>query len=206
MNKPTTSEQLFAEHQRLSAKALELMRRKNADYAGTAVEQDALKNFRLSGMVVGDVASGILVRLCDKFARLGTFVFRGTLAVSDESIEDTILDSINYLVILRAALAERKTEAKRPEPEAKRPEPEEDDPPPRPKWSCAEPGTQEHTLWNCERIWGKIIPSYEDGVWRAIAYAGDTGSQIGHTEDDTEEHAKKWVERRLVRAGKAWWL
>ena len=107
----TTPTELLAAHKELTERARELMVSKNADYGADA---DALRNFRLTALVVGDLKSGILVRLCDKLARIGTFAKKGELAVKDESVEDTILDGINYLVILATAIREEQKTATAP--------------------------------------------------------------------------------------------
>ena len=81
---------LYTHHTRLCHDALELMVKKNHDYASI---EDPYRNFRLFGKF------GILVRLGDKFARLRSFEEQGELKCDDESIRDTILDIINYAVL-----------------------------------------------------------------------------------------------------------
>lgn len=72
---------------------LPLIRAKGHDYS---VDGDCLHNLRETGL------KGIAIRLGDKRARLQGFVDRidgsgdAELKVLDESIEDTILDSIAY--------------------------------------------------------------------------------------------------------------
>ena len=86
----TKRDMLYALHQTLSQAALDLMVRKNADYA---CEDDPYRNFKMFGRL------GILVRLSDKLSRLRTFEERGRLDVPDESIRDTVLDIINYAIL-----------------------------------------------------------------------------------------------------------
>lgn len=95
-----TRDELNLLHTRTTFKAVELMKQKNADYCG--VGDDALSNFRKHG------AFGIVVRLHDKMERLNTFVKRGSFAVIDESFEDTIVDVINYSILLLAMVNEGK--------------------------------------------------------------------------------------------------
>ena len=78
---------------------------KNADYSNSSL--DALKNFKLCELY-GDVdmLDGIYTRISDKFARLSNLLHRDP-AVTDESLEDTILDLIGYLAIFHAANTER---------------------------------------------------------------------------------------------------
>ena len=81
---------LYALHMTLCDDALQLMQKKNHDYAS---EEDPYRNFRHFGLL------GILVRLSDKLARLQSFEENGRLDVEDESIRDTVLDAINYLIL-----------------------------------------------------------------------------------------------------------
>ena len=94
-HKPQTSKRLTREdllhlHEELTAKARQIMVKKNQDYGADA---DPFRNFRAFGRF------GILVRLSDKLSRLRTFVERGSFAVEDEKVEDTVEDAINYLVL-----------------------------------------------------------------------------------------------------------
>jgi hypothetical protein len=86
--------ELYNLHTKLCADALTLMRRKNADYA---TADDPFRNFRMFG------ALGFLVRMGDKLARLRTFVETGKL--ENESVYDSIIDLINYPVLLAGYIA-----------------------------------------------------------------------------------------------------
>lgn len=88
-----TREQLLNLHEQTAAKAREVMTKKNHDYAA---ESDVFRNFRYFGGL------GILVRLSDKLARLRSFEENGNFKVTDESLEDTIVDAINYSIIYLA--------------------------------------------------------------------------------------------------------
>ena len=71
---------------------LDLTTKKSNDYAS---DDDPFRNFRAFGEL------GILIRMNDKFARLRTALYdRKEMAVSDETIEDTILDLATYAVLL----------------------------------------------------------------------------------------------------------
>lgn len=83
-------QRLLEAHEELCDRANALMQKKNADYASDA---DPFRNFRTFGRL------GILVRLSDKLSRLQTFCARGELSVTDESVTDTVLDGINYLIL-----------------------------------------------------------------------------------------------------------
>jgi len=81
-----------------------IMERKNRDYAGE--EPDALANFKRVGALGLKSEDGILTRMTDKFMRIGNLL-HGPPAVAEESLDDTVLDLINYTALLRAVLSER---------------------------------------------------------------------------------------------------
>lgn len=70
---------------------------KNADYADS---DDPFKNFNNSLLVGVDPARAILVRITDKISRIGNLLDKPG-EVSDEKVEDSIRDAINYLAILK---------------------------------------------------------------------------------------------------------
>lgn len=79
-------------------KGLAIIEKKNADYAGAG---DPFKNFRSASVVGIAPDRAILVRTLDKLARISNLLDKPP-AVADEAVEDTILDAINYLAILKA--------------------------------------------------------------------------------------------------------
>jgi len=85
-----TREELYILHETVCESALDTMKKKNQDYA---CAEDPYRNFRMFGRL------GILVRMSDKLARLRTFDERKMLDVSDENIEDTVKDLVNYAVL-----------------------------------------------------------------------------------------------------------
>ena len=87
------------------ANGVKIVKKKNTDYAKG---NDAFSNFRHSELVGVTVEKAILVRICDKIARLGNVLENGTTAVKDESVADTIIDGINYLAILKAYLEDNR--------------------------------------------------------------------------------------------------
>lgn len=101
-------EQLLKNHERLCTTALNLMRRKNHDYAGRGGESPFANFTRCEGMGICSTEQGFLVRMTDKMSRLSSFIEAGTLQVKDESVEDTILDIINYAVLFQSFLQEKK--------------------------------------------------------------------------------------------------
>lgn len=84
---------------------LELVRRKNTDYSGSA---DPFKNFRSAEVIGVGVDKAILVRILDKIARIGNLLDTEA-QVKDESIDDTLIDAANYLLILKAYLYDERT-------------------------------------------------------------------------------------------------
>lgn len=80
-------------------KAKSLCDNKNTDYAQT---QEPFSNFEMvEALKICDTSTGILVRISDKIARISNLLKRnGSRAIEEEKVEDTMLDLINYSVIL----------------------------------------------------------------------------------------------------------
>ena len=77
---------------KVTKQMLEITAKKSNDYAS---DDDPFRNFREFGEL------GILVRMSDKFSRLRTALYdRKDMAVSDETVEDTILDLATYAILL----------------------------------------------------------------------------------------------------------
>ena len=106
-----TREDLLKMHEMICEKGRSLMRKKNADYAGN----DGLEPFanftRVEAMGICSTEQGFLVRMTDKMSRLSSFVESGKLAVENESFEDTIIDIVNYSVLMYAYLHDKKTQS-----------------------------------------------------------------------------------------------
>jgi hypothetical protein len=51
----------------------------------------------------------MLVRMLDKMSRLASFMEAGKFKVEDEKLKDTILDMINYSILLYAYIDEKST-------------------------------------------------------------------------------------------------
>lgn len=71
----------------LTNKACETYERKNADYGDSFAKTREL------------IPNAILVRLHDKLNRVTSLMLKGNQKVSDESIEDTLLDMANYCLM-----------------------------------------------------------------------------------------------------------
>ena len=81
---------------KLLGQMADLHSRKNHDYAG---KENPLRNFYKAEAMGISPWKGVLVRLSDKWSRLETFAKQNTLEVSDESIEDTLLDNAVYSLL-----------------------------------------------------------------------------------------------------------
>jgi hypothetical protein len=86
--------------------ALSLVRKKTMDYATI---DDPYRNFRMCESVGVSVEKGILVRMCDKLSRIGNLIDNGTASVKDESVEDTLIDVMNYANILLCYMKSNKS-------------------------------------------------------------------------------------------------
>lgn len=59
-------------------------------------------------MGITTTEKGMLVRMLDKMSRLSSFCDSGEFKVQDEKLEDTILDIINYSILLHAYIESKK--------------------------------------------------------------------------------------------------
>jgi len=100
-----TKEELFALHEEICRRALVIMQHKSADYASSS---DPFANFK-RGEILGfsTAEEGLMLRVVDKISRISTFLKKGKLSVSNESVEDSILDVINYMILLHGMLADK---------------------------------------------------------------------------------------------------
>lgn len=97
----TTRSRLFDIRAALNASALELMRRKNADYAE---EADAIANYVAAARQAKTTpALFILGRLEEKLTRLSNIIQRGA-AVTDEPAMAELRDLVNFPSLIAAAL------------------------------------------------------------------------------------------------------
>jgi len=102
-----STDDLLEFHEEMTHRARALCERKNHDYANTDETGNPFANFtRTEAMGVCSTVQGFLVRMTDKMSRLSTAA-RRPLVVADEGVEDTLLDLINYSVLLAAFLRHR---------------------------------------------------------------------------------------------------
>ena len=92
-------QELLTHHEELCARALEIMKEKNHDYAGKGGEEPFANFERCEAMGICSTEQGFLVRVVDKVSRLSTFVDAGELKVKGEAWEDAVLDIINYMIL-----------------------------------------------------------------------------------------------------------
>lgn len=95
-----TREKLLAAHRLICESARRVMVGKNSDYA---LEDYPYKNLESTAAFTRvSTEEGILVRMGDKMSRLGVLLDPSNSgpAVKDESIDDTLLDLINYAILL----------------------------------------------------------------------------------------------------------
>jgi anti-sigma28 factor (negative regulator of flagellin synthesis) len=94
-----TQDKLIKYHQVICDQARLLMKAKNNDYGST---DDPFENFTQAEREnITSTERGILVRLSDKMSRIRSFINKGSYEV-DENFEDTIVDAVNYLILLAA--------------------------------------------------------------------------------------------------------
>lgn len=78
---------------------LKTAKRKNADYSKAT---DPFANFKnVESLGICSVEVGILTRITDKMARISNLI-KQEAQVKDESIQDTLMDLINYASILKS--------------------------------------------------------------------------------------------------------
>jgi len=97
-------------HEDLCNRARALSRKKNHDYSGGKDATHAFLNFiKCEELGLCKTETGILVRLSDKLSRLNTLADSNLkYEVDDERVLDTVLDIINYTVILYAYIQSSK--------------------------------------------------------------------------------------------------
>jgi hypothetical protein len=99
------NQQQFLDHiEETFRKGHELVKIKNADYAGA---ENPFRNFEFAQLAGMDVDRAILLRVIDKIARISNLLDKEA-QVKDESVQDTCLDIINYIAIMMAHMDSKK--------------------------------------------------------------------------------------------------
>ena len=102
-----TRDELLRFHEQLCKEGRDLMNLKNRDYAGKHGTEPFANFTRCEAMGICDTEQGFMVRITDKMSRLSSFLDSGKMHVEDESFKDTVVDVINYMVLLAAYTKEK---------------------------------------------------------------------------------------------------
>ena len=96
-------------HKATVLKMNEICKAKNDDYSGGA-EVYAFNNFTMvEKKDVCSTEAGFLVRMEDKMMRINNLIKKGGKgSVSDESIQDTLMDLANYSILMMGYLESKK--------------------------------------------------------------------------------------------------
>jgi hypothetical protein len=119
-----TKERLIELHADTFKKTREILIQKNNDYSGGHASVDPFANFRSAEFFGVAPELGLMLRMGDKLARVKTFVRDGELKVTGESVMDACDDLVNYAILLKGLLIERRETV-----EARTPLTEESPPP-----------------------------------------------------------------------------
>ena len=103
-------EELLKHHEDLCQEALQIMKKKNHDYAGDSGETPFANFERTEAMGICSTEQGFLCRMCDKLSRLSTFANAGKLVVDNEGYRDALLDIINYCVLFSGYVESKNSE------------------------------------------------------------------------------------------------
>lgn len=102
------NKQLLITYDSFLKEAREVLIEKNHDYAHD--DNDAFANFNGSSFVGIEPELAVLVRLLDKVKRIECFIRNGKLDVKGEKVKDSVIDIINYAVIVGCMIRERDEE------------------------------------------------------------------------------------------------
>lgn len=102
-----TRDELLQRHEKLCKEARDLMNLKNRDYAGNEGIEPFANFTRVEAMGICSTEQGFMTRITDKMSRLSSFLRAGKMSVEDESFRDTVVDVINYMVLLESYLADK---------------------------------------------------------------------------------------------------
>ena len=106
-NSKLTRDELLRFHDKLCKEGRDLMNLKNRDYAGNHGTEPFANFTRCEAMGICNTEQGFMVRITDKMSRLSSFLDSGKMHVQDESFKDTVIDVINYMVLLAAYTKEK---------------------------------------------------------------------------------------------------
>lgn len=102
-----TKEEYFIFHKSMTDRMEQITRAKNHDYSGFG--DSPFSNFMVVEKCgIASTEQGFLTRMMDKISRVNSFVQQGVTKVSDEKIEDTLLDLANYAILMSGYLKSKK--------------------------------------------------------------------------------------------------
>lgn len=107
-HKGMTKEEYISFHSEMCEKMKKITIAKNADYTGNS--SDPFANFKqVETDGICSVEIGFLTRMSDKWSRIRSLMSSGGVAkVLDESLEDTIIDLANYLILFAGYLRSKR--------------------------------------------------------------------------------------------------
>lgn len=103
-----TKDELLELHDATCRDARAIMERKNNDYTGGKSVADPFANFRMAELLGLPGEIGLLLRMMDKIQRIRSFVLDGSLSVASESVDDACDDIVNYAILCKGMLRERR--------------------------------------------------------------------------------------------------
>lgn len=90
----------------MHSKERAIMEAKANDYSGT---EDCNRNIKACEAIgISTAEQGILIRIMDKLSRISNLIKPGFKASVNESIDDAIADSRNYLAILQHVITDKR--------------------------------------------------------------------------------------------------
>tara|TARA_X000001388_G_scaffold26736_1_gene18858 strand:+ start:670 stop:1053 length:384 start_codon:yes stop_codon:yes gene_type:complete len=107
-----TRDELLKYHEEICTDAKNLMSLKNRDYAGNHGLEPFANFTRVESMGICSTEQGFMTRITDKMSRLSSFIDAGKMHVEDESFNDTVIDVINYMVLLSAYIRDKEQQEK----------------------------------------------------------------------------------------------
>jgi hypothetical protein len=103
-----TKEEFFKFQEEFYSMCMAITRKKNHDY--TSDSGDPFANFKAIETLGISTEQGFLTRMMDKMMRLGTYVSKAELQVSDESVLDTLNDLANYCSLMAGFIKAKNTQ------------------------------------------------------------------------------------------------
>ena len=103
-----TTEELLNMHKETCETCRDIMRQKNNDYTGGKKSTDPSANFNAASVLGIDPVQGLLLRVIDKIQRIRSFTNDKELKVANESVEDACDDIVNYAILAKAMLKEKR--------------------------------------------------------------------------------------------------